>query len=73
MNIVLIVAIIVLIGLVAYSLIRGLVAFIQTTEADLKNPGASKGQQLQNKMMFNRVKYQALAVLAIAILLMFNQ
>jgi hypothetical protein len=30
-------------------------------------------QLLQNKMMFNRIKYQGLAVAVVAVLLMFTQ
>jgi len=54
------------------SLVRGIVAFLQSTEADLnRDPasGASANQLLQNKMMFNRIKFQGLAVVAVAILL----
>lgn len=58
------------------SLVRGIVAFLQSTEADLnRDPasGASANQLLQNKMMFNRIKFQGLAVLAVAILLAFSR
>jgi hypothetical protein len=63
--------ILVLMGLTAYSLIRGIVAFLNTTKEDLEQsgPGATKMQTLQNKMMFNRIKYQAAAIVVVMILL----
>lgn len=47
------------------SLIRGIVTFLQTTEAELKSgaTGPSLSSQKQNKMMFARVGFQAGAVL----------
>ena len=46
----------------------------KTTKIDLEN-GTSENlvemQTLQNKMMFNRIKYQGLAVLVVAIILAF--
>ena len=53
------------------SLVRGIIAFLQTTEADLKNEdeGPSVSGMKQNKMMMNRILFQALAVVIIVILL----
>lgn len=47
------------------ALIRGIVAFLQTTEADLRadGDGPSLSAAKQNKMMFARVGFQAVAVL----------
>lgn len=47
------------------SLIRGIVTFLQTTEAELKSgaSGPSLSSQKQNKMMFARIGFQAGAVL----------
>ncbi|MFN3864443.1 MAG: hypothetical protein ACK4RT_09210 [Erythrobacter sp.] len=62
----------VLMGLVAYSLIRGIVAFLKTTRIDLETGEgntATDMQLLQNKAMFARIKYQALAIVVVAILL----
>jgi hypothetical protein len=44
---------------------------MQSTKQDLEyqGDGPSPNQLLQNKMMFNRIKYQALAVVVVAILL----
>jgi hypothetical protein len=61
-----------LMGLVAYSLIRGIVAFLRTTRIDLESgegSTATEMQLLQNKAMFARIKYQALAIVVVAILL----
>jgi hypothetical protein len=53
------------------SLIRGIVIFLRTTEADLKSGarGPSASSIGQNKMMWRRIQFQALAVVA-AVLLM---
>lgn len=68
----LILVLVVLMGLTLYSLVRGVVAFLRTTKIDLetgRGETATDMQLLQNKMMFNRIKYQALAVVVVAILL----
>lgn len=72
MTLILIIALAVLMGLVLYSLIRGIVAFLQSTKIDLETgegENVTEMQLLQNKMMFNRIKYQALAIVVVAILL----
>jgi hypothetical protein len=60
-------------GAVAY-LIRGIVVFLKTTEEDLKSDGTGPSQSSlrQNKMMMGRIMMQALAILAVALLLLFN-
>ncbi len=71
MNYILIPVLIVLMGLVVYSLVRGIIAFLNSTKDDLNLPaseGATPNQLLQNKMMFARIKYQALAVVVVAII-----
>ncbi len=68
----LVIVLVVLMALVVYSLVRGIVAFMKSTKMDLERgegTGASEMQLLQNKMMFARIKYQALAVLVVAVLL----
>lgn len=66
--------ILVLMALTVYSLIRGIGAFLNSTRSELEGDGAgaSEMQLLQNKMMFNRIKYQGLAVAAVVVLLMFT-
>ncbi|MCY1670124.1 HIG1 domain-containing protein [Novosphingobium sp. SL115] len=64
--------IIILVAMTVVSLVRGIIAFLKSTEQDLNaDPaaGASEMQLLQNKMMFNRIKYQGMAVIVVAILL----
>lgn len=57
------------------SLIRGIVSFLQTTEAELKSgaDGPSVSSQKQNKMMFARVSFQAIAVILCVMLLALNR
>lgn len=57
-----------------FSLIRGIVAFLQTAKEDLNTPeGAPLASSLkQNKAMFNRVAFQAGAILIVALLLLMN-
>jgi hypothetical protein len=72
MNYVLVPVLLVLMGLVAFSLIRGIIAFLKTTKIDLetgKSETATDMQLLQNKAMFARIKYQALAIVVVAIIL----
>ncbi|MDT0509256.1 HIG1 domain-containing protein [Novosphingobium sp. MMS21-SN21R] len=69
---VLIPVIVVLVIMTVVSLVRGIIAFLQSTEMDLnRDPaaGASANQLLQNKMMFNRIKFQGMAILAVVILM----
>ena len=68
----LIIVLVVLMALVIYSLVRGIIAFLQSTKMDLESEDDGKAtemQLLQNKMMFNRIKFQALAVVVVVILL----
>ncbi|WP_121117207.1 HIG1 domain-containing protein [Croceibacterium ferulae] len=76
MNTFLVVVIVILAVLVVVSMIRGIVAFMQTTKIDLESGDATnlvELQERQNKMMFNRIKYQALAIVVVALLLLFNR
>ena len=70
--------VLVIIGLaimVVVSLVRGIIAFLKTSKDDLATPGggATPMQLQQNKMMFARIKYQALAILVVAVLMLFNR
>lgn len=60
---------------VVISLVRGIVAFMQSTKLDLESgDDRVKEMQLkQNRMMFARIKYQALAIVVVAVLLMMNR
>ena len=59
--------------MVVVSLVRGVVAFLHSTKMDLERDegaGASEMQLRQNKAMFARIKYQALAIVVVALLIM---
>lgn len=75
MTTLLVIVLVVLMALVVYSLVRGIVAFLQSHRADVDAGGQRQHemQLLQNKMMFNRIKYQALAVVVVVVLLMASQ
>ena len=72
MNIVIIIAIVIAAGFVLFSLARGLVYFAQTSN-DIANGnvdanGVAHGHTMQNKMMFARVKWQAITILLLIVL-----
>lgn len=72
MEYILIPLIVLLMILVVVSLVRGIVAFMKSTKIDLEREpgsGASEMQLRQNKMMFARIKYQALAIVVVGLLL----
>jgi len=72
MTYILVPVIVVLMAMVVVSLVRGIIAFMHSTKLDLDrgdSGGASEMQLLQNKMMFARIKYQAAAILVVAVLL----
>lgn len=72
MNTILIIVLIGFMIMAVVSLVRGVVAFLQSTKADLDTPGtgATPMQLKQNKMMFQRIMFQGLAIVVVAILLM---
>lgn len=62
--------------LTVITLIRGIVAFMQSTREDLERPegsGPTAMQLQQNKMMFRRIWFQAAAILIAGILLYANK
>ena len=75
MNTLLVIVIVGLAIMVVVSLVRGIVAFLQSTKLDLESDGdrAHEMQLKQNRMMFARIKYQALAIVVVAVLLMINR
>ncbi|PZO71966.1 MAG: hypothetical protein DI636_01695 [Pelagerythrobacter marensis] len=73
MNTFLTIVLILLMIMVVVSLVRGVVAFMKSTKIDLetgRGENATEMQLLQNKMMFARIKYQALAIVVVGVLLM---
>ena len=73
----LIIVLIILMGLTVVSLVRGVIAFLRTTKIDLETRGggetATDMQLMQNKMMMSRIKYQALAIAVVAVLLLITR
>ncbi len=68
----LVIALAIVMIMVIVSLVRGIVAFMKTTKLDLESgevEQVSEMQLKQNKMMFARIKYQALAIVVVAVLL----
>ena len=72
MNTFLTIVLVALMVLVLVSLVRGIIAFMKSTKIDLETgqgATATEMQLLQNKMMFARIKYQALAIIVVVIIL----
>lgn len=70
MNILLILLLIIAMGFVVFAVIRGLHAFANMKPDEVDENGVPKSLVMQNKMMFSRVKWQAIAVVLIMILLL---
>lgn len=70
MSIVIIAMIVLAAGAVVYALVRGLIAFATMEPEDVDADGITASHKKQNQMMFARVKYQAIAVLLVALLLL---
>jgi hypothetical protein len=66
---ILIPALLMLMGMTLFSLLRGLNAFRQTMDAGLDSDGITRLQLQQNKMMWARIKYQGAAIVVVMILL----
>lgn len=75
MSTLLIILIVLALGGTLFALIKGIVAFLQTTEADLKSAdgGVSRSAERQNKAMFMRVGFQAGAVVLVMLLLLLSR
>lgn len=75
MKTILIIAIVVLVVLAVASLVRGIVAFLQSSRLDIDEGGerAAEMKLKQNQMMFSRIKYQALAIVAVSVLLLISR
>ena len=70
MTILLVLLIIGTAGAVAFALIRGLHAFANFRPADVDEAGLPKSLTEKNKMMFARVKWQAITIALITILVL---
>jgi hypothetical protein len=76
MNTILVILLVLAMIFVVVSLVRGVVAFLQSYRAEIDGEGGAEHQKemqlKQNRMMMNRIKFQALAIAIVAILLMIN-
>ena len=72
MNTILVIALILAMGATLFALVRGIIAFLQATKEELNSPegGPSRSSLKQNKMMMNRILFQAAADIVVAILLL---
>jgi Hypoxia induced protein conserved region len=73
MNVLFIILIIFAMGAVVFAVVRGLHAFADMQPADLDENGIPKSLSRQNKMMFSRVKWQAIAIIGLVLLVMISQ
>ena len=75
MNAFLVILLILAMVFVVVSLVRGVIAFLQSYRDDIDSGGEHQRemQLMQNRMMMNRIKFQALAIAIVAILLMLNR
>lgn len=65
------IAFLVLAALVVFSLVRGVVAFLKTTRINLESgegETVTEMQNMQNKAMFARIKYQAAAIAVVVVI-----
>ena len=74
MNTFLVILLILAMVFVVVSLVRGVIAFLQSHRAEIDGTGErQKEMQLkQNKMMMNRILFQGVAIAIVALLLIVN-
>lgn len=66
---ILVFALVIAMGFVVYAVVRGLKAFASMDPNDVDEHGVPRALAMQNKMMFSRVKWQAVAIAIVALLL----
>lgn len=72
MNTFLIIALVLAMAAVLVSLVRGIIAFLQTTKLDLESgesENVTEMQLKQNRMMMNRILFQGLAIVVVVLIL----
>jgi Hypoxia induced protein conserved region len=69
MEVVLIIALLGAMGMVVFALIRGLGAFAKMDLDDVDEQGIPRALAKQNSMMFARIKWQAVAIAVVMVLL----
>lgn len=67
---ILIILLVAAMGGTVFFLVRGIIAFLKTTEADLMGDGPNQSGRLQNKAMQGRILMQAVAVAIVVLLLL---
>jgi len=73
MNNILGIALIVAMIATVVMLVRGIVAFLRTSRDEIDGNGISKSGLQQNKMMRNRIMWQAIAIIIVILLLVVNR
>ena len=73
MGIILILLLLVAMGAVVFAVIKGLHAFANLEPENVDENGVPMSLKVENKAMFARVKWQAIAILLVALLLVFTQ
>lgn len=68
MGVLLIIALVLVMGLVVFAVVRGLHAFANMDPNDVDENGVPRSLARQNQMMFARVKWQAIAIALVAII-----
>ena len=66
----LILLLLVAMGFVVFAVVRGLRAFANMQPNEVDENGVPKSLVIQNKMMFSRVKWQAIAILLVVIIML---
>ena len=66
----LILLLLVAMGFVVFAVVRGLKAFANMQPNEVDENGVPKSLVIQNKMMFSRVKWQAIAILLVVIIML---
>jgi Hypoxia induced protein conserved region len=70
LNIFLVLLLMLAMGAVVVAVVRGLYAFANLRPEEVGEDGIPKSLAMQNRMMFARVKWQAIAVILLAIILL---
>jgi ABC-type lipoprotein release transport system permease subunit len=52
------------------SVIRGVIIMLNTSRQDLEGPGPNRSGLAQNKMMWRRIQFQALAIIFVVLFLL---
>ena len=73
MGIILMLLLIGAMGAVVFAVVKGRHAFANMDPEDVDENGVPKSLAIQNKMMFSRVKWQAIAIIIVALLLLISQ